>query len=688
MSEDKKVSILRDYLNCFKDDKGDKAQVGVLNCLNIIDYAHNGDMSNEDFSNLDLRRCSFSWRSFNNTKLMKSYISRSLFFPQGHTEKVRNASYSPCGNFIISSSNRELILWESHTGKVLYKHLNKKGFIENAIYSPCGEHIISIIEFWKNEDLLYNDSYSNYDYTSIEKRCREFNVIISSNVKLHPLYRNLSPCLRYSVFSLSDDMIGILNRESCEVKDIRISKGDRSIDYSTCGEFLFIIYEDKSELRNIKTGNVIFSLKNDAHKPVHGNCSKDGGFIACHFVDLRTHYVKVFNCKTNELVCTITEPSVHFGSFSFSSCSNFIVSTSNTTVKLHCSKTGKLIQSMEGAAGGATNAQFSPRGNFILCTFAGTIKIWKLINKDYVLMLTLKNRSEYIENAVFSPCEKYIVSSSDKNILIWNSETGKCIKKIRTQGYERNVSYSPCGNYIISVSGNRIIVRLSETGDYPCFKPIINTEKYLLISASYNPKSDKSEIIVTTTNRKIQIWNIKTGELLLDIKKESLSQEPLLRSSRGAIFSPCAKFILLYDYELTQVLCSKTGAPVSPNVGFSQISPKYSPEGNYIVVGGSDGQLEVLCANSYNLICVIKDVYNINCASFSACENYIISSFDDSSLKIHRCTTGDLIKEIFPMVTQVLAMDIGKVISGGLAEREQLTIDDFLALKQNGAVID
>ena len=42
--------MLRDYLKKFKNDPSDEAQIGVFNCLQLIDYARNGDMSGEDFS--------------------------------------------------------------------------------------------------------------------------------------------------------------------------------------------------------------------------------------------------------------------------------------------------------------------------------------------------------------------------------------------------------------------------------------------------------------------------------------------------------------------------------------------------------------------------------------------------------------------------------------------------------------
>jgi len=52
--------MLRECLRNFSNDCNEQAQVGVFNCLQIIDYARNGDLSSEDFSNLDLRMCSLA----------------------------------------------------------------------------------------------------------------------------------------------------------------------------------------------------------------------------------------------------------------------------------------------------------------------------------------------------------------------------------------------------------------------------------------------------------------------------------------------------------------------------------------------------------------------------------------------------------------------------------------------------
>ena len=720
-----KASSLREYLNDFKDDTGDKAQVGVLNCLSIIDYAHDGDMSNEDFSELDFRRSSFAGKNFNNTKFSKSHITRNLFFPQGHTARIKNASYSPCGNFIISASCNEVIIWCSHTGKVIIKHSYEENVVVGAHYSPCSEYIVFILGYFgckEFEDgganLVYEDFYlakfwEQYLYFCVEKRnkvsdVKESGIIVNSrafNLAKHARLAH-SPCGKYVVSMTYDNMIKILDVETGEtIKDFaRQIKEEININYSTCGEFLLFVYEDKIELRNSIKGNIIYSKKNTSQKMETANCSPCGRYIVCAFIEERTYVIEVFDCKTGEIGCKIRVRYGYITNVSFSPCGNFIVSASRDgKISIHCRKSGKLIRIMHGAVGAFVTcpAEFSLCGSFILCIYERSIKIWKIIDiKKCTLMHTLTNHGDYIDSAFFSPCGKYVVSTSEKYIIVWSSETGRYIRKINNQDREQNACYSPCGNYIVSVSLRGIIIRSSQSGDFIDSSPIGESETFLhylfggrdFQTVSCDPKNEisgRSERIVTTLSGKIQIWSIITGNLLLEFGTSA-------SDSMDAKFSPCGSFILSHGKSGNDsyVWCSKTGNQTSPNLGPSRISPKYIRKGKCIVTADSDGAIKILCADSYYPVCTLKvDGAYIYRVSFSACENYVILSFydgtdNDDNVKICCSKTGEWLNVLFPMATQVLGAKLKDIKFDGLAEHEHLTDDDRFVLKQNGAIID
>ena len=167
------ASMLREYLKIFKGEFGSQAQNAVYNCLSMIDYARNRDIinkifvdtdpvmihdiSNENFSNLDLRSCVLSGKNNCNSDFSNSYIHHDLFFAHRHTNEVTSVCYSPDGKHIVSSSlDSSVKIWDGATGalmKTLYVGTHET---YRATYSPNGKFIAATSQgslmIWSSND--------------------------------------------------------------------------------------------------------------------------------------------------------------------------------------------------------------------------------------------------------------------------------------------------------------------------------------------------------------------------------------------------------------------------------------------------------------------------------------------------------------------------------------------------------
>jgi len=160
--------ILRDYLKNFKNDFTEEAQIGVFNCLQIIGYARNGDMSGEDFSELDLRMCSLVGKNCSNIDFRGAYITKNLFFFSGHAPCPESINYSPDGRFIISAVHNSIKIWDASTGNYVRALEGHKGYVFDAKYRPDGKQILALTCYedsgWQGRQ--FSSSYPEWAVTS------------------------------------------------------------------------------------------------------------------------------------------------------------------------------------------------------------------------------------------------------------------------------------------------------------------------------------------------------------------------------------------------------------------------------------------------------------------------------------------------------------------------------------------
>ncbi|MCL1976595.1 MAG: hypothetical protein FWG55_00560, partial [Candidatus Bathyarchaeota archaeon] len=144
-------SSLREYLKNFKNEAGNKAQIGVFNALQIINYSCKGNLSNEDFSELDLRMCSLVEKDIRGSKFVGSHINRKTFFSNGHTSSVNNVTYSPDGVFLASASHdRTIKIWKRNKADNKFVLVDTLKGLEGhtagvncVCYSPDGLYLAS-----------------------------------------------------------------------------------------------------------------------------------------------------------------------------------------------------------------------------------------------------------------------------------------------------------------------------------------------------------------------------------------------------------------------------------------------------------------------------------------------------------------------------------------------------------------
>ena len=128
----------------------------------------------------------------------------------------------------------------------------------------------------------------------------------------------------------------------------------------------------------------------------------------------------------------------------------------------------------------------------------------------------LKGHLGNVQYAVFSPNGKYIVSSSnDRNILVWDAETGRELRKL--EGHTKSVlstSFSIDGKQIASASLDQTI-RIWDAGTGKVLR-VLKGHQGAVNSVAY---ASNNKFLVSASNDKtVRIWDLQSGQEILKME--------------------------------------------------------------------------------------------------------------------------------------------------------------------------
>ena len=520
------------------------------------------------------------WDSQNNYKCVDTLI--------GHKRDVRNVTYSPDGSVLASGATDSTIrIWStknsntciktldthySHVTSITFSH--KGRFLVGASNSIIGEK--SIIEIWDLTD--------------------EFRLIKTHlvNSSIYSLASSPEQDGRYIASGASDKTIKIWDTHK-DFECIKILEGHLgivfSVQYSQDGKYLVSASEDNT----IK----VWDVNND---------------YKC---------IKTFSNHTNLVI-----------SATFSKNGNYILSASaDTTIRLSQMEAREECRTLEDNMHDVKYAEYRPDGRYILSITsapyeAPKLRIWDP-HQDFKCIKRKWSDSYRYDISTYSLDNRYILSIYGAYIDILDAENHQCVETLK--GHNRKVisaSFSPCSKYIVSTSYDKTIRLWDIEDDYNC--KILDT---LNSTPTYATFSHNGKYIIGYTKDTINIWNSKS---LKKIKKAVLPDGNI----KKLICSPDNKTIALIQ---NGSLCLKLWKIMGAKKSFlnlightDQINHiSYSSDGRYILSASKDKTIKVWETKYGHCVKTYKGHLGpVNSAFFSPDGTNVISASDDGTIKI------------------------------------------------------
>lgn len=251
----------------------------------------------------------------------------------------------------------------------------------------------------------------------------------------------------------------------------------------------------------------------------------------------------------------------------------------------------RLIHTWTGHSKGVLSAHFFPSSAHLLLSASmdGKVKVWDVYNQRKCLR-TLIGHNKAVKDAIFSyDGRKILTASYDKNLKLWDTETGKCVQRYGTKAIPYCITFNPdrpdsflsgCSDkrvYQWDLNSGSIVQEYNEHGD------AVNTITFI----------DNNRRIVTTSDDKtIRVWecNVPVSiQTISDLGMYPVTSASLNPDRDHFLAQSMNNQILVYSCSESVKVKNKkfTGHSVA---GYAcQVS--FSPDGQYVASGDGRGKL-------------------------------------------------------------------------------------------------
>ena len=235
--------------------------------------------------------------------------------------------------------------------------------------------------------------------------------------------------------------------------------------------------------------------------------SPDGKLLAGSHYNGRRQVIHIWNVKSKERIKTITlneDTSIPIKSVAFSPDGKCVLVYIKKVYILGV-ESGK-VETLKEHTDYVSSAAYSPDGKYVVSVANDKVYIWDV--ETGTTIKTLNENRESVTSVAYSTDGKYVVSgSNDRTVRIWDVESGTAIKTLNGHTeYVSAVAYSPDGKYVVSGSGHGTV----RIWDIASGEEIQKHEGGSRVnSVAYSPDGK----YVVSGSGKIHIWNTKTGKV-------------------------------------------------------------------------------------------------------------------------------------------------------------------------------
>jgi WD40 repeat protein len=330
----------------------------------------------------------------------------------------------------------------------------------------------------------------------------------------------------------------------------------------------------------------------------------------------------------------------------FSPDSNYLMTIdydnagSDKTVHIWDIETGKKISHIVNDTK-VLSIAISPDGKYAVSgSWGGTARVWEMATGKEILKLT-KDNSYAFNTVAFSPNGKYMLSSGDNKVILWDAATGKELSIMTHENEINSVAFSPDSKFVVSGSYDYT----ARVWDALTGKEISRmTHDNVVNSVAFSP--DSKFVISGSDDGTARVWEVKNnGPITYSFPDDSNSVSPkyLFSNSNGNEWQEPA---LILDAEKTNKIYKVFGKYQDTVIWLYELSKNRE----YLVMIPDPGNIaHVWDIESTTEVATFHFNGRVSSATFSPDGKYLVlGSDEDSTAHLWEVKTG---KEVFQLIT-------------------------------------
>jgi WD40 repeat protein/uncharacterized CHY-type Zn-finger protein len=243
---------------------------------------------------------------------------------------------------------------------------------------------------------------------------------------------------------------------------------------------------------------------------------------------------------------------------------------------------------LKGHSGSVLDVAITPNGEkFVSSSADNTLKVWDLETGRCIR--TLKGHFAKVNGVSITPDGKRVISgSSDGAVKVWDIESGKCVTNFEGHhGWVHGVTITPDGKHVVSGSADRTIkVWDLESGD--CISNFKGHTGIICIWAVAVTPSG-SRIVTGSVDNTLKVWDIKSGQCIFTLEDHT-------DTVYGVAVTPDGKQVISGSGDRTlKVWDLKTGDCIATFEGHTESvgGVVVTPDGKWVISGSADKLIKI-----------------------------------------------------------------------------------------------
>lgn len=505
-----------------------------------------------------------------------------------YSEKIiSELSFSPEGNYLAVREQLDAVtVWNLKTGKVARK-------LEDG-YQFSNMH-------FQSENELITALKDNGHLLTWDIQTGQIKNTVNPNIGWSPYRLALFPELQKYVVA-KDNFIQILNTQTGEsIQHYEIDSEVYNLDISPDGSKL-VAELDYGQLAvwDIQSGIQIRNIGFNLFGDIEDLCFSPNDKWLVAGSDEMGH-LEVFAFPEMEKKLFIPgEGGINDLRFSPDGKSLIVSEYDKNKITIWDIKTMKPIRELPGHAGGTGKVAISNNGK-MLASFGrdNLLKFWSIYNGKLENQIAFpKTIASYLE---FSPNGKWLAACfNNKKTLILDAFTGEIIKEFQITDIWVNAHFNKNGTKL-AICNRSNFIEIYETGSWNLIQEIqsdksigrfsfSNDEKYVISSGSIDYYFTKAKT-VWTTKSVLFVWEVASGKLVHTIIDSegysSIYDFDLSPDGTQIITVGASRKLNFWDLETGNLVYSLP----AHDLGINNVC--YSPNGNLIASGGDDNLVKI-----------------------------------------------------------------------------------------------